>query len=413
MKWLRPSSTSTRVGRDTGRDTRGSTWAGREQEFHERAIDWVGYDDFGDASYREPLRILLECFDHEARYHLTGRMLAEHQLMTFLVNRLKSERWWKLRPRALEVKIERPIFICGMVRTGSTALHYLMGSNPDMQALPFWLATHPQPRPPRFSWPAARDFQHGKAELEMMYAAGSNLEAIHHIFAEGPEECRHFLAQSFTDDCFEVGSTVPTFARWYRTHKHTKSYERHKKLVQLVGSYDEEKRWLLKYPVHLRHIDALFEVYPDACIVWTHRDPASVLPSYVSLCTSFRRLQEEAADPLQVAREQLEAWSAACLKGLAVRKGREAQFHDVYFHDFMRDPIGTVAGIYAKFDVEFTALAKSALTAWSTENPAHKHGKHTYDKDDFGISRGEIYEHFGRYMSELGVARESNRETIA
>jgi hypothetical protein len=389
-------------------------WSEREGELHERAIALCGgYDNFGDTHYLDGLRVLLEAYDHEARFHAMGRLLAEYQLTNFLCNRLRSEQWWQERPQALDVPIERPIFITGMVRTGSTALHYLMGANPEMQCLQYWLATHPQPRPPRGQWEDARDFQHAHAELEMMYAAGQNLEAIHYIFAEGPEECRHFLAQSFTDDCFEVGNTVPSYARWYKARRHVKSYERHKRLVQLVGSYQPDTRWLLKYPVHLRHIDALLEVYPDACIVWTHRDPSSVLPSYVSLCTSFRTLQEEAADPVQVAREQLDAWSDGVQKGLAARKGREHQFYDVHFHDFMRDPLGTVRSIYDKFGVAYSDRAHTALSAWRNANPPERHGKHAYDKDEFGIRREEIHERFSEYMGTLGIARERNRETVA
>lgn len=389
-------------------------WVDREDELHERAIDLMGgVSDFGDQSYREPLRILLEAYDHEARFHMMGRMLAGYQLTNMLANRLRAEQWWKLRPSALDVRIERPIFITGMVRTGSTALHYLMGANPEMQCLQYWLANHPQPRPPRHTWEDARDFQRSLAELDMVYKADPGLAAIHYMFAEGPEECRHFLSQSFTDDCYEVGNSVPSYAKWYKTRRHVESYRRHKKLVQLVGSYEPEKRWLLKYPVHLRHIDALLEVYPDACIVWTHRDPGAVLPSYVSLCTNFRKLQEEAADPRQVAKEQLEVWSEAVHKGLAARKGREHQFFDVHFKDFMRDPLATVRAIYEHFDVPMTERALAGLRSWREKNPPERYGKHSYDSEDLGISQGEIRERFGNYMERVGIARDLNRETVA
>ena len=154
-------------------------WSERLDELHERAIKLVGgYANFGEPSYLEGMRVLLEAYDHEARFHMMGRLLAEYQLTTFLCNRLRAEQWWEERPEALTVAIERPIFILGMVRTGSTALHYLMGANPEMQCLQYWLATHPQPRPPRRTWEDARDFQHAVAELKMMYAAGENLDDI-------------------------------------------------------------------------------------------------------------------------------------------------------------------------------------------------------------------------------------------
>ncbi len=377
-------------------------WADREQELHERAIACEGgADDFGEDDYLVPLRILLDSYDHEARFTRTGKVMAEYFLVNILRGRLRAERWWTLRPSALDVPIERPIIITGLVRTGSTALHYLMGSNPDTQCLAYWLATHPQPRPPRHSWEAAYDFAATESELRMIYLGGEKLESIHHMTAPGPEECRHFLAQSFTDDYFEVASTVPTYAEWYRSHHHVEPYRRHKKLVQLVGSYDVGTRWLLKYPVHIRHIDALLEVYPDACIVWTHRDPAAVLASYVGLCEGFRTLQEVPPDREQFAQHQLDVWSEAMTRGLAARAGREDQFHDVWFDDLLADPMGTVAAIYDHFDEPFSAAAERTMAAWQADNPPGKFGEHTYGKDDFGLTAGAIHERFADYVERF------------
>lgn len=377
-------------------------WVDREQEFHERAVAAErGSDDFGDPSYLEGLRILLGCYDEEARFTRTGRFMAEYFLVSMLRNRLRAEQWWGLRPAALEAPIDRPIFITGLVRTGSTALHYLMGANPDTQCLEYWLANHPQPRPPRHSWQDAADYQASESELRMIYAAGEKLESIHHMTAPGPEECRHFLAQSFTDDYFEVASTVPTYAAWYRSRPHIESYRRHRKLVQLVGSYDVDKRWLLKYPVHIRHIDSLLAVYPDACIVWTHRDPARVLASYVGLCEGFRTLQEHPPDRAQFAGHQLDVWSEAMSKGIAAREGREDQFHDVYFEDFLADPLGTVAAIYDRFDVPFGERAQAAMSLWHADNPPGKFGEHRYSDDDFGLSDAMIDERFADYLDRF------------
>jgi hypothetical protein len=167
-----------------------ASFSSREQEFHEIAIRGVdGYDNFGDPSYLEGLRRLLYSYDHEARLHTTGKMTAVYQTVGLLASRLHTERWFEMRPDSANVAIERPIIITGMVRTGSTALHYLMGSNPDMQCLQYWLALHPQPRPPRAYWEAATDFQHARIELDMMYQAGkSMLEAIHFMMPYGPDE---------------------------------------------------------------------------------------------------------------------------------------------------------------------------------------------------------------------------------
>ena len=183
-----------------------------------------------------------------------------------------------------------------------------MGQDPGLQKLEYWLSSQPQPRPPRETWDAHPDFQASKAELEFLYTATPSLMAVHEMEAAWPEECRHLLAQNFTDDRFESSATLPSYLDWYHTATHRETYVRHRQLVQLVGSNDAEHRWLLKYPVHLRQLPALFEVYPDACVVQTHRDPRTVLASYTSFLAKVRAMHEEDVDRAEIAAEQLEGW---------------------------------------------------------------------------------------------------------
>ncbi len=385
-------------------------WRQRVDELHEKAIRAAGgFDDFGDTDYREPFEILMGSYDDESRLHPLGRWLAEYQVVGLLTNRLLSNKWWKEHPELHDVPIERPLVITGIVRTGSTALHYLMGANPDTQCLEFFLATHVQPRPPRHTWRRRRDFWAARAELAMMYGLGEGLEAIHHITADGPEECRHLLAQSFTDDCFEVGNHVPTYAAWYGSRNHVGSYRRHRRLIQIIGGHELGKRWLLKYPVHIRHIDALLEVYPDACIIQTHRDPAAILDSYVSLCTHFRKLQEREAPRREVALHQMEVWAVAAERALAARRRHPDRFHDVHFRDFMADPVGTAEKALAHWGQPLSAAGRAALEAHQRAHPPGKFGKHAYHGVDYGITREQIHERFATYMDALGIEREKGR----
>ena len=120
-----------------------------EDLLHEEARRAVGYDDFGDPAYLEGLRVVSRAYDREARFNPNGRLGARQGLLTTLEARLRSNRLLRENPAVLENRIERPIVICGLVRTGSTALHYLLGQDPDLQCLQYWLGGNPQPRPPR------------------------------------------------------------------------------------------------------------------------------------------------------------------------------------------------------------------------------------------------------------------------
>jgi hypothetical protein len=378
-----------------------------EQRLHEQAIHAVGYDDFGDTAYLEGLRILLDAYDREARLTPIGRQLSYRGILNVLVTRLRVQRRLDEHREVLQSEIDRPVVICGLVRTGSTALHHLMGRDPDILVLPYWLACHPQPRPPRDMWEAHPDFQAAAKELEGMYAADPSLKTIHFMEADGPEECRHFLAQNFTDDGFEVNTSIPSYTRWYEAKILTETYLRHRDLLKLVGSTCPGRRWVLKYPVHMKNLQALLEVYPDACVIQTHRDPATVLSSYVSLIASFRALFEDEIDREAIAREQLEIWAAGADEAIAVRREHDpSRFYDLHFRDYVADPVGSVKRIYERFDLRLSEEGERALRSWHESNPPGKHGRHEHSMTDVGVSRAEILDRFKGYMDHFGIEAE-------
>ncbi|MBW2417449.1 MAG: sulfotransferase, partial [Deltaproteobacteria bacterium] len=239
--------------------------------------------------------------------------------------------------------------------------------------------------------------------------ADPSLRAIHFMMPDGPEECRHLMAQTFTDDGLETNAHVPSYSEWYQHVDMTATYRRHLDLVKLIGSTDTERTWLLKYPVHMRHIDAFLEVYPDACIVQTHRDPAAVLHSYLGLICGFRSLFEDEIDRREIATRQLELWAAGAEKCIEVRKQRKPeQFYDLYFRDFMTDPIAEVKRMYGYFGRQLSEAGEQSLRAWHEDNPQHKHGKFSYSRSDadVGVSREEILDRFAAYMDYYGMEPE-------
>ena len=123
------------------------------------------------------------------------------------------------------------------------------------------------------------------------------LKAIHLMEADGPEECRHLFVQSFLDHTFDSNASIPGYTRYFEAQDMRPAYEWHRDVLRLVGSTSPERRWVLKYPAHMRELDALLAVYPDACVVQSHRDPARVLPSMCSLVTGWRSLYEGASTP--------------------------------------------------------------------------------------------------------------------
>jgi hypothetical protein len=384
-----------------GSDTR---FAASEDAYHEAASKELGLDDFGDPTYREALGRLLRSFDEDAHLSDLGRAIVRQELVKILKSRLLCEARLKQHAGECEQEIRRPIIILGLVRTGSTALHYLMGQDPGTQKLEYWMSANPQPRPPREEWDDHPDFRASQAEIDFLYKVTPSLMTVHEMRAEWPEECRHILAQSFTDDRFETSATLPGYNEWYWSTPHPETYQRHKRLVQLIGMHDPDRRWLLKYPVHLRQLRALIDVYPDACIVQTHRDPRTVMASYTSFVAKVREMHEDRVDMEYIAREQLESWSAAADAGVAYRREHGSErFFDLHFADFMADPVGSVKRIYERFDQVLSPEGEKCLERWQADHPQGKHGQHSYKKDDFGLSENEILDRFADYMEFHGM----------
>ncbi len=370
-----------------------------EEALHQDAIEAAGCDDFGDEAYLAGLRVLLASIDESRTLSKLGRMILRRQIVTSLTTRLRCERRLAETPAAAHVQIRRPIFITGLVRTGSTALHYLMGQDPGMQKLEYWLSAQPQPRPPESTWADHPDFRVSVGELDFLYNNTPDLMAVHEMKADWPEECGHILAQNFTDDRFECSAHLPGYCEWYHHTAHPETYVRHKRLIQLIGSTSPDMRWLIKYPVHLRQLPALFDVYPDACVVQTHRDPRTVMASYTSFLSKIHKMHEQEVNAEQIARTQLESWAVAADSGVAFRREHgSAQFYDLQFEDFMADPIGAVKQIYAHFDQPLSPEGEASLEAWQAAHPQGKHGEHKYEKREFVISDREILDRYANYL---------------
>jgi hypothetical protein len=374
------------------------------ESLHDIAREQTGLEDFGDTHYLEGLRVLLEQYDMGCGLSPIGQYAVRLKLVHVLKRRLLSEQAFKDDPTILDNPIERPLVITGLIRTGSTALHYLLAADPNRQALPYWLAEHPQPRPPESEWEAHPDYQTSKSNIDMMWQVNPDLKAVHFMAADWPEEGGHLMAHTFTDDYWEGGTRVPHYVAWYRNANLVETYRRHKKLLQLIGSSRRGMPWLLKYPVHIKHLDHFLEVYPDAQVIWTHRDPSKVLSSYASLLAGFRSINSNNVDPDDIVREQMETWAAGVERAIEVRRNRDpAQFYDLYFEDFVGDPVASAERIYRHFGIDWTPEGEAALRAHKEDNPQEKHGKHDHSLEAITVSREEILERFAKYVNHFQI----------
>ncbi|HYC57585.1 MAG TPA: sulfotransferase [Candidatus Binatia bacterium] len=386
-----------------------ASFADAEQGLRSAAVTAAGgLTDFGQDDYGEGLRVLLRSYDEESQLNPFGRWLVRQQLVGVLRNRLVAAEAWKRCPSMLQTPVVRPIFVLGLPRTGTTALHSLLAQDPANQVLEYWLAAAPRERPSRHDWEKDPCFKQAAQGLKLTYWLDPSLKAIHLMTADGPEECRHLLQQCFTDDSFECNSTLPSYSRWYAACDMEPSYLRHRDLLRLIGNSDVSRRWVLKYPAHLRHLRALLKVYPDACIVQTHRDPARVLPSLCSLIAGWRGIYEDASDKRAIAAWTVDLWAKTMEDAMEVRsQAGEKNFYDLSFRETVSDPAAAIGRMYSHFGIEYPDTTADVLRRWHRDNPQHKHGEHRYSAADFGLTAEGMRDRFSAYIERFGIEAET------
>ena len=216
------------------------TSVGTVEDLHASATRMTGLDDFGDEGYLEGLRVLLDSYINESDLTPMGSKMKRVFVRGALVARLLSQQGWTQHPEHADVKIERPVFVTGLPRTGTTALHRLLNADPSHQGLEMWLTEVPQPRPPRETW----DDNPVYAGLQAMYSRhhieNPEFMGIHHMAADTVEECWQLLRQSGKSISYESLAYVPSYSSWLEQTEWTDAYERHKKVSYTgLASIDE------------------------------------------------------------------------------------------------------------------------------------------------------------------------------
>jgi hypothetical protein len=376
-------------------------------ELHEIAAGEAGTDDFGGDDYRMGLRVLLQSMDYDPRFSEIGRKLAWGQVITVLTSRLRAVAGMKAIPDLESLEIRAPVVITGIPRTGTTALHRLLAVDPQFQGIQTWLVDGPMPRPRRETWEAHPLFQRQVKSLEARFAATPHLRAAHNMFADEVEECLFILCHSFTSNLWACsGWSAPTYDAWWQAESEAVSYRYYKRVLQMIGSTEPQKRWLLKNPGHIDNLDLLFAVFPDARVIQTHRDPAKGVPSLCALLMQGAGLMETTDMTLRahiLGHRETVKWANALRRAEPHRQAHADQIMDVRHADFHADPLGVVRRIYAFAGMQLSPDVEAAMGERVQAKPELAYGAHRYDIADFGLTAGEVRERYGDYVKRFDL----------
>jgi hypothetical protein len=383
------------------------TSVGTVADLHASATRLTGLGDFGADDYRDGLAVLLASYASDENLTPLGSKMSRVFLRGALVARLLSEAAWRRYPAHAAVSIDRPVFVTGLPRTGTTALHRLLTADPAHQGLELWLTQAPQPRPPRENWPADPVYAQLQAAYAQHHDEHPEFMGVHYIAADQVEECWQLLRQSMRSISFECLAHLPGYSSWLAGQDWTSAYRRHRRNLQLIGMRDADRRWVLKNPSHLFALDELLAVYQDALVIQTHRQPREAIASACSLAAHATDGWSTTFTGAVIGRDQLELWARGLDLFMAARARHEpARFCDVRYSDFVADPIGTIEAVYDRFGMPLTGAAADAMravqegdTGGAPRGAARTGPRHTYALGDFGLAGGEVDERFAGYLA--------------
>ncbi|MGI9590758.1 MAG: sulfotransferase family protein [Myxococcota bacterium] len=375
----------------------------------EKATRATGLSDFGGDEFRAPLALLVESLESEARLSLMGRLVARGDLLRLLQNRLRLVDLLRQHPEIEEQPIERPIFVVGPPRSGTTIFHDLLAMDPDNRVPLSWEACYPVPPPEAASFRTDPRIAQVQADLDRVDRLIPEFKKMHPMGAERAQECVAITSHDFASMIFQTQFDVSRYDRWVADHDMRSALAWHRRFLQVLQWKAPGERWALKSPQHIWHLEHVHREYPDALFVQTHRDPVRVLVSISSLVATLRRLSSDAVRLSEVARYYAEALAQGYDHTVAYRRsGRlpESQVVDLYFQDFIKDQVGTVQRAYEHFGLELSDRAAAAMQAFLDQNPADKHGRHLYSFEDIGMDLGEVRQLFQNYQEHFGIPSE-------
>ena len=362
-----------------------------------------GAPDPDSVSWREGLEILLR--DHAQQDVLTepGAAMIKNRYVDALAARMQVDEYIRRNPNVLGAPVQRPVFILGMPRTGTTMVSYLMDADPANRSLLRWEANKAAPpaapgalkSDPRCLAEVAKD--------ELILKAAGKMAAAHWEPGDGPTECVHLLAQDFRSVMLAVLSTTPTYHDWILFTDMATAFAHRKRVLQILQSTNAG-RWVLKMPSDSLFIRQLFKTFPDAKVIWTHRDPYAAFASSVSMRGQSRAMFNK--DPgLDYMRERFPLQLALhAARPLEVSRERPNDIYHVYYDDLVVDPLAQMRKIYAWLGDSWTEATETGMQGWLKENPQGRFGKHSYSLSEWGFSRKDLEPYFSDYLQSHPVA---------
>lgn len=370
----------------------------------------TGVEDTEAHLFDRNLDMLADSINREGDLPESGAEIARAEFTGALANRLQSLKWVSDHPEILNEPIEKPLFLTGLPRSGTTFFQHLFDCDPDLRLPRTWECDEPCPPPAVDPESVQRRIARTVAHCQDLKVQVRDFDAIHLRDPEGTEECHGFLTQTFSAVGFHNYQNVPSFTEYlFRELDLEAAYRVHRRQLQLLQWRSPRQRWAVKYPNHLIAMPEVLKVYPDATFVMTHRDPVQTLASLCRLTEAMREPRMRRVNVEEIGPQMLDFVGRHIDRMMAFTDTPEGMSRvvSVDYYALLADPAKVLAGVYERVGMTMGQRVQLEVQAWQKANPKGKRGAHIYALENYGLDADEVAERFSAYRRRFNVMREA------
>jgi Sulfotransferase family len=380
----------------------------RAEELLELALKRERRRDFADRTFVEPFERLLTACHEDANLSAFGVRALKMDVLRCLRTILQFDEIEADRPSVLARQIQAPVFITGMPRSGTTFLHRLILQDPGTAGPRLFQLVYPYAS--QGGWfAAARRRRWVSLQLSLFRMIAPELNALHPIAIDSPEECTDITARAFRSQRFDALYRVPSYTSWLERTGFLDAYRFHRRFLQHLDAQLPARRWVLKSPDHLFALDDMMKVYPDACLVLIHRDPVSVLASVAKLTEVLRRPFARGIDRMQIGREVTTYWLDGARRMIGMSSKGDSALH-LNYQQIVSHPLDAVRAVYGHCGLKLTEEAEGRMQSW-LRTAAKSRPLRGYSLAEYGLDPNILRERFAPYTNTFGVEIEHLERT--
>ena len=373
------------------------------------AIKNTGLSDFGGDEWREPFEIICRAFDEEAKLNLIGRMMCRSDMLIFLEGRLQIEEAYRQHPEIEDEEIKQPLIIAGQGRSGTSMLLNYLEVIPGNGAIQTWESMFPCPPPEKAMYQSDPRIEKADKLVKQWTRVVPELEAVHEFSGAIPTECVQPMCFSFTSIWFNLLGQIPSYSAYMERADWKSAYEYHKRLLKLLQWKNPRRNWVLKSPEHSRYLPTILEVFPDACLLWPHRDPVKAMSSSVNLTGLLNYIRSDDPKVSGFEHYNVPENSVSMLETTIdwLENGTipKERLCNLLYVDLIERPVDVIRQIYEHFKMELSLNDITVFEEYLAANPREARPSHSYNT---GTNEQVTKERalYSRYQSYFNIPNE-------